>query len=94
MDPELIAALPQLGTTGFAIWVMFMMYKLADARFQEKDEALQVQVEKHEDTMKEHQTYMRGVHQSSMKQLDHASKVIEDNIKAYERVIRHLDGTK
>ena len=73
---------------------MYLMYRDSSARFAEKDKIVMGQVEKHENTLKEHQAYMRETHQSTMVQLNHASKVIEDNIKAYERVIHVLDKNK
>lgn len=83
----IITALPQLGIAGAAILVMYLMYKESQAR-------LIAEVEKHQNTLKEHTAYMQEVHQSTMVQLAHASKVIEDNVKAYERVINYLDRQK
>ena len=90
----IITALPQLGIAGAAILVMYMMYKDSSARFEQKDQLLIHQVEKHETTLKENQVYLREVHASTMSQLSHASRVIEDNVKAYERVINVLDKQK
>lgn len=91
MEGELVSALPQLGIAGAAIWVMYLMYKDSSARFAEKDTLLLEQVEKHSESQKEHQQYIKDVHGSTMIQLNNASRVIEDNIKAYERVIGFLD---
>lgn len=70
------------------------MYKDSSERFAAKDELLIREVAKHQDTLKEHSEYMREVHQSTMAQLNHASTVIEDNVKVYERVISILDRQK
>lgn len=90
----IITALPQLGIAGASILVLYLMYKDSSARFDTKDQLLLKEVEKHQTTLKEHTEYMREVHQSTLIQLNHASKVIEDNIKAYERVISFLDHHK
>lgn len=87
----IITALPQLGIAGAAILVMYLMYKDSSARFAAKDLLLVAEVEKHQETQAEHQKYMREVHAQTMVQLSNASKVIEDNVKAYERVINILD---
>ena len=87
----IVTALPQLGVAGAAILVMYLMYKDSSARFEAKDKLLVEEVAKHQNTQKEHQAYMREVHASTMVQLNNASKVIEDNVKAYERVISLLD---
>lgn len=91
MESEIINAVPQLGIAGAAIYVMYLMYKDASNRFAEKDKILMEQVEKHTTTMRAHQDYVQEVHQSTLKQLAHASKVIEENIKSHERVINYLD---
>lgn len=91
MEAAIISVLPQLGTAGAAILVMYLMYKDASQRFAEKDQTLLIQVDKHEETLKEHQRYMREVHSSTMVQLNHASKVIEESVKSQERVIQFLD---
>ena len=91
MESAFINAIPQLGVAGAAIAVMYLMYKDAATRLTQKDETLVVQVEKHEETLKAHQEYLKEVHASTMAQLNHASKVIEDNIKSHERVIGMLD---
>ena len=87
----IITALPQLGIAGAAILVLYLMYKDSSARFEAKDLLLVKEVEKHQATQAEHQKYMREVHAQTMVQLSNASKVIEDNVKAYERVINILD---
>ena len=87
----IITALPQLGIAGAAILVMYLMYKDSSARFEAKDKLMVAEVEKHQATQNEHQKYMREVHSQTMIQLSNASKVIEDNVKAYERVINILD---
>lgn len=87
----IITAIPQLGIAGAAIAVMYLMYKDSSARFEAKDILLVKEVEKHQSTQTEHQRYMREVHANTMVQLQNASKVIEDNVKAYERVISLLD---
>lgn len=91
MESEIVTALPQLGVAGAAIWVMYLMYKESSARFADKDTLLITEVEKHQKTQESHQAYMREVHSSTMTQLAHASRVIEDNVKAYERVISYID---
>lgn len=91
MEAAIISVLPQLGTAGAAILVLYLMYKDASQRFAEKDDDLLAQVEKHEATLKEHQTYMREVHSSTMVQLNHASKVIEESVRSHERVVAFLD---
>ena len=91
MESEIVSALPQLGVAGAAIWVMYLMYKDSSARFADKDALLIVEVEKHQKTQESHQSYMKEVHLSTMTQLAHASRVIEDNVKAYERVISFID---
>jgi len=87
----IITALPQLGIAGAAILVLYLQFKDASERAEKKDELLITEVEKHQETQQEHQAYMREVHSSTMVQLNNASKVIEDNVKAYERVINLLD---
>lgn len=94
MEAAIISVLPQLGTAGAAILVLYLMYKDASQRFAEKDAMLISQVDKHEDTLKEHQEYMREVHASTMVQLNHASKVIEESVRSHERVISFLDNKK
>lgn len=91
MESEIVSALPQLGIAGAAIWVMYLMYKDSSARFAEKDALLLKQVEKHSNSQDKHQQYIKDVHSSTMIQLNNASRVIEDNIKAYERVIAYID---
>lgn len=91
MEAAIISVLPQLGTAGAAILVLYLTYKDASQRFAEKDQVLIDQVEKHEQTLKEHQTYMREVHASTMVQLNHASKVIEESVRSHERVVQFLD---
>ena len=91
MESAFVSVLPQLGVAGAAIFVMYLMYKDASQRFSEKDDDLLSQVTKHEETLKEHQKYMREVHASTMVQLNHASKVIEDSVRSHERVIAFLD---
>lgn len=85
MESELISALPQLGVAGFAIYILWLTSKRKDADFIE-------QVNAHHETMEKHSEYIKEVHQGTITQLNHASRVIEDNIKAYERVIKHLDN--
>jgi len=87
----IITALPQLGIAGAAILVLYLQFKDASERAEKKDELLITEVEKHQETQQEHQAYMREVHSSTMVQLNNASKVIEDNVKEYERVINLLD---
>lgn len=94
MESAFISILPQLGVAGAAIFVMYLMYKDSSQRFVEKDEMLISQVDKHEETLKEHQNYMREVHASTMVQLNHASKVIEESVRSQERVINFLDNKK
>lgn len=94
MEAAIVSSLPQLGVAGASILVMYLMYKDAAARASSKDELLIKQVEKHEVTLKENQVYLREVHASTMSQLSHASRVIEDNVKAYERVISYIDRQK
>lgn len=91
MESQIVQAIPQLGIAGAAIYVMYLMYKDSSSRFEKKDLLLIAEVEKHQTTQAEHQEYMREVHASTMVQLNNASKVIEDNVKAYERVISILD---
>lgn len=87
MESAIVSSLPQLGIAGAAILVMYLMYKDASNRFAEKDQILLEQVARHETTLKEQQNHMKEVHVSTMVQLDHATKVMGDNVKAYERVI-------
>lgn len=92
MEAQFISALPQLGVAGVAIWVMYLMYKLSDIRFREKDETLMVQVAKHEDTLRKHHEYMKEVQQNLATQIVNSNRIMENNVKAYERVISHLDN--
>lgn len=94
MEAAIVSSLPQLGVAGASILVMYLMYKDASARSTAKDDILIKQVEKHEATLKGNQEYMKEVHASTMTQLAHASRVIEDNVKAYERVISYIDRQK
>ncbi|UOF78883.1 hypothetical protein [Caudoviricetes sp.] len=91
MESAIISSIPQLGTAGAAILVLYLMYKDSSQRFAEKDQLLIEQVEKHESTMKEHQLYMREQHSQTMVQLNNATRVIEENMKLNERVVSHLD---
>jgi len=91
METAFVSVLPQLGVAGASIFVMYLMYKDASQRFSEKDDVLIAQVDKHEDTLKEHQKYMREVHASTMVQLNHASKVIEESVRSHERIVAFLD---
>lgn len=91
LEEAIITALPQLGVAGASIIVMYLMYKDAATRLSVKDETLMKQVNKHEGTLREHQSYMKEIHTNTMIQLNHASKVIEDNIRSHERVISMLD---
>ncbi len=91
MEEAIISAIPQLGIAGAAMFVLYMQYKDGSNRHAEKDKSLLEEVGKHQETFKEHQKYMREVHGSTMTQLNNASRVIEDNVKAYERVMKMLD---
>ena len=84
MEAEIISAIPQLGVAGFAIYILWITSKRKDQEFIDE-------VRAHRETMNKHHSYVQEVHQSTLTQLSHASRVIEDNVKAYERVIRHLD---
>ncbi|MBA4307003.1 MAG: hypothetical protein C0429_09740 [Sphingopyxis sp.] len=94
MESAILPVITQLGVAAFAIWIMYQMYIKADSRMAEKDEAFSAQVEKHENTLLGHQTYMREIHSNTVAALAHSNKVIEDNVKAYERVIHVLDKQK
>lgn len=87
MEASILPVITQLGVAAFAIYIMYMMYKDSSSRMDKKDDVLLEQIE-------DQKRYMREVHSSTVTQLTHASRVIEDNIKAYERVINVLDSHK
>lgn len=94
METGILPIIAQLGVAAFAIYIMYQMYLKTDARLAQKDEVVLDEVRQHRKTLLAHQLYVQEAHNSTLVQLSHASKVIQENVKAYERVINYMDKQK